>query len=106
MRKGALLAMEEINAKGGICGSLVELSFRDEELKVGVGVKNARYFVDEWGADFLIGIDSSAVALAVGEIMPTLKRILIVTHGAMEKFNKDLVCRKGIKQCFRISVPV
>jgi len=38
-----------------------------------VGVKNARYFVEDWGADFLIGIDSSAVALAVGEIMPSLK---------------------------------
>src|SRR5438105_5683720 len=106
MRKGAVLAMEEINAAGGIGGSPVELNFRDEELKVDVGVKNARYFVDDWGADFLIGIDSSAVALAVGEIMPTLNRILIVTHGATEKFNEDLVFRKHIKQCFRVCVPV
>ena len=106
MRKGAVLAMEEINAGGGVGGSPLELNFRDEELKVDVGVKNARYFVDDWGADFLIGIDSSAVALAVGEIMPTLNRILIVTHGATEKFNEDLVFRKHIKQCFRISVPV
>ncbi len=106
MRKGAVLAMEEINASGGVGGSPLELNFRDEELKVDVGVKNARYFVDDWGADFLIGIDSSAVALAVGEIMPTLNRILIVTHGATEKFNEDLVFRKHIKQCFRISVPV
>ncbi|HEX9573118.1 MAG TPA: ABC transporter substrate-binding protein, partial [Myxococcales bacterium] len=106
MRKGAVLALEEINASGGVGGSPLELNFRDEELKVDVGVKNARYFVDDWGADFLIGIDSSAVALAVGEIMPTLNRILIVTHGATEKFNEDLVFRKHIKQCFRISVPV
>jgi branched-chain amino acid transport system substrate-binding protein len=106
MRKGALMATEEINAQGGIGGSPIEMNFRDEELKVDVGVKNARYFVDDWGADFLIGIDSSAVALAVGEIMPTLNRILIVTHGATEKFNEDLVFRKKIKQCFRISVPV
>src|SRR5438874_9581810 len=106
MRKGAVLAVEEINASGGVGGSPLELNFRDEELKVDVGVKNARYFVDDWGADFLIGIDSSAVALAVGEIMPTLNRILIVTHGATEKFNEDLVFRKHIKQCFRISVPV
>ncbi len=106
MRIGALLAMEEISAKGGIGGSPVELSFRDEVLKLDVGVNNARYFVDEWGAHFLIGSDSSAVALAVGEIMPTLNRILFVTHGATEKFNEDLVYWKGIKQCFRISVPV
>src|SRR5260370_1467937 len=106
MRKGATLAMEEINGGGGIGGSPIELNFRDEELKVDVGVKNARYFVDDWGADFLIGIDSSAVALAVGEIMPTLNRVLIVTHGATEKFNEDLVYRKHFKQCFRVCVPV
>src|ERR1700730_12582712 len=106
MRKGAVLAMDEINAQGGIGASPIELNFRDEELKVDVGVKNARYFVQDWGADFLIGIDSSAVALAGGEIMPSLDRILIVTHGATEKFNEDLVFRKHIKQCFRVCVPV
>jgi branched-chain amino acid transport system substrate-binding protein len=106
MRKGTVLAQEEINGHGGIGGSPIELNFRDEELKVDVGVKNARYFVQDWGADFLIGIDSSAVALAVGEIMPSLDRILIVTHGATEKFNEDLVFKKHIKQCFRVCVPV
>src|SRR5919109_839584 len=97
MRKGAVLAMEEINAQGGIGGSPIELNFRDEELKVDVGVKNARYFVDDWGADFLVGIDSSAVALAVGEIMPSLNRVLIVTHGATEKFNEDLVFKRRVR---------
>src|SRR5205807_9782840 len=106
MRKGAVLAMEEINAAGGIGGSPIELNFRDEELKPDVGVKNARYFVHDWGADFLVGIDSSGVALAVGEIMPTLNRVLIVTHGATEKYNEDLVYKKHIRQCFRVRVPV
>src|SRR3954451_22058850 len=106
MRKGATLAMEEINSQGGIGGSPIEMNFRDEELKVDVGVKNARYFVQDWGADFLIGIDSSAVALAVGEIMPTLNKVLIVTHGATEKYNEDLVYKRHIRQCFRVCVPV
>src|SRR5438105_538880 len=106
MRKGAMLAADEINAQGGIGGSPIEMSFRDEELKVDVGVKNARYFVQDWGADFLVGIDSSAVALAVGELMPSLDRILVVTHAATEKFNENLVYKKKIKQCFRVCVPV
>src|SRR3989442_7722954 len=106
MRKGATLAMEEINAQGGIGGSPIEISLRDEELKVDVGVKNARYFVEDWGADFLIGIDSSAVALAVGEIMPSLNRVLIVTHGATEKYKEDLVFKRHVRQCFRVCVPV
>ncbi len=106
MKKGAILAMEEINAGGGVGGSKIELDFRDDELKPDVGVRNARYFVDQWGADFVIGIDSSGVALAVGQVMPTLNKILIVTHGATEKYNEDLVYRKGMKHLFRTSVPV
>src|SRR5438270_13725412 len=57
MRKGAMLAAEEINAAGGIGHSQIELAFRDGELKVDVGVQNARYFVEVWGGDFLIGVD-------------------------------------------------
>src|SRR5437870_13764815 len=61
MRKGATLAMEEINAQGGIGGSPIEMSFRDEELEGDVGVKNARYFVEDWGADVLVRIDARSV---------------------------------------------
>lgn len=106
MKKGAEMAVEEINAKGGILGSRIQIEFRDEELKPDVGVKNARYFVDNWGADFLIGIDASSVALAVGQVMPELNRVLIVTHAATEKLTEGLVYKQGIKQVFRISVPV
>src|SRR5919108_4178049 len=42
MKKGAILAMEEINAAGGVGGSKIELEFRDDELKPDVGVRNAR----------------------------------------------------------------
>lgn len=106
MKKGAEMAVEEINTKGGILGSKIQIEFRDEELKADVGVKNARYFVDNWGADFLIGIDASSVALAVAQVMPELNRVLIVTHAATEKLTEGLVYKQGIKQVFRISVPV
>ncbi|MBI1724201.1 MAG: ABC transporter substrate-binding protein [Deltaproteobacteria bacterium] len=106
MRMGAQLAVEEINRAGGILGAKIEIEFRDEELKPDVAVRNARYFVDVWKADFLIGIDSSSVALAVGAIMPQLDRVLVVTHAATEKLNEQLVFKQGIRQVFRISVPV
>src|SRR5438132_12631660 len=48
MRKGATLPMEESNAQGGIGGRPSEISFRARELKVDVGVKNARDFVADW----------------------------------------------------------
>ncbi len=106
MKMGAQLAVDEINSSGGILGSKVEIEFRDEELKPDVAAKNARYFVDDWGADFLTGLDASSSALGVGAIMGELDRVLIVTHGATEKLTENLVYKQGIKQIFRISVPV
>jgi branched-chain amino acid transport system substrate-binding protein len=106
MKMGATLAAEEINAAGGILGRPLEFEFRDSQVKPAVAVKNARYFVDQYGADFLAGIDSSGVALAVGKIMPELNKVLMVTHGATEKLTEQLVYKEGIRQIFRISVPV
>lgn len=106
MRKGAMMAVDEINSAGGIGGSRLELEFRDDEAKIDVATKNARYFVDTWGADFLMGIDSSGVALGLGQLMPEFDKILIVTHGSTNRYNEELVYAKGIRQLFRTSVPL
>ena len=104
-KMGAVMAMEEINAKGGIAGQKVEVEFRDSTTKADEAIKNARYFVDSWGADFLAGIDSSGQALALAPVMAQLDRVLMVTHGATEKLTEDFVYRKGIKQVFRNCMP-
>lgn len=106
MLAGATLAIEEINAKGGVLGSKLELKFMDEELKPAVAVKNARYLATEWGAHFLFGVDSSGSAMAVGPVLPELDRICIFTHAATHRLTEELVAAKGIKQIFRISAPV
>lgn len=106
MMKGALLAIEEINAAGGIGGHTLVMEFRDDQGKVDVATRNARYFVDTWGADFLIGIDSSGVALGLGPLMPELDKILIVTHGSTSRYNEEIVFDKGIRHCFRTSAPL
>ncbi len=105
MMEGARLAIDEINAAGGILGSRIEFKSMDSELKSAVALKNARYLVEDWGADFLIGHDSSGVVCAVGEIMPELKTILIGTHAATASFNEKLVYTQGNKYCFRTSSP-
>ena len=73
-KMGATMAMEEINAGGGIAGNKLEMEFRDSTLKAPEAIQNARYFVDSWGADFLAGIDSSGQALALAPIMAELDR--------------------------------
>ncbi|MEM0262509.1 MAG: ABC transporter substrate-binding protein [Nitrososphaerota archaeon] len=103
IEQGARLAAEEINARGGILGSRVELVFRDEMADV---VKQARELVSVENVDFIVGIDSSGNALKVGEIVDELGKIVVVTHAATHRLTEELVFKKGKKLIFRSSVPV
>ncbi|MBI2226487.1 MAG: ABC transporter substrate-binding protein [Betaproteobacteria bacterium] len=69
---GATMAIEEINAAGGIAGCKIEIKFMDDENKAATGVKNARYLVTDWGAHFMVGTDSSGVAMALGPVLAEL----------------------------------
>jgi branched-chain amino acid transport system substrate-binding protein len=104
-KMGVDMAAEEINAAGGIGGAKVEVEFRDSTLKKPQAIKNARYFVDSWGADYLAGVDSSGQALALAPVMAQLDKPLMVTHAATEKLTEQEVFKKGIKQIFRICTP-
>ncbi len=101
-KMGATMAVEEINQKGGIAGIKVEMEFRDSTLKPDDAIKNARYFVDSWGADYLVGIDSSGQVLALAPVVEKLDKVLMVTHAATEKLTEEWVYKKGVKQIFRI----
>ena len=103
---GATMAIEEINAAGGIAGCKLEMKFMDDENKAATGVKNARYLVTDWGAHFTVGTDSSGVAMAMGPVLAELKRIHVFTHAATHRLTEELVAAKGIKEIVRVSVPV
>jgi branched-chain amino acid transport system substrate-binding protein len=103
---GATMAMEEINASGGILGCKVEIRFMDDENKAATGVKNARYLVTDWGAHFMVGTDSSGVAMAIAPVLAELKRVQFFTHAATHRLTEELVAVKGIKEIVRVSVPV
>lgn len=104
-KMGCELAKEHINAVGGILGHPIEMKYRDSELNPAVGVKNARYFVQDWGADFIMGVDSSPLAKAVGEVLPELKKIFIVTHASTQDIHEELVYKKRIRYLFRSEQP-
>jgi len=106
MMAGATLAVEEINGKGGVLGRKLELKFMDEELKPATAVKNARYLVTDWGADFLFGVDSSGSAMAVGPVLPELNKLCFFCHAATHRLTEELVAEKGIRQIFRMVAPV
>ncbi|MCX8201703.1 MAG: ABC transporter substrate-binding protein, partial [Candidatus Caldarchaeum sp.] len=103
IEQGARMAVDEINAAGGILGSKIELVIRDEAADV---VKQARELVEAERVDFLVGIDSSGNAMRVGPIAQELNKILIVTHAATHRVTEELVFKQKIKQVFRVAVPV
>ncbi|TAM57813.1 amino acid ABC transporter substrate-binding protein [bacterium] len=66
--QAAEMAAEEINRTGGIDGREVRLLFVDDRSEPTYAVKVARRYVVEDRVDFLMGVVSSAVALAVSAV--------------------------------------
>ena len=101
MMAGGTLAIEEINAKGGILGRKLELKFMDEELKPATAVKNARYLVTDWGADFLFGDRLSGSVMAIGPVLPELNRLCFFTHAVYPSIDRRVGVSKGDQTDFQ-----
>ncbi|MBU0984545.1 MAG: ABC transporter substrate-binding protein, partial [candidate division Zixibacteria bacterium] len=66
--RAATLAVEEINASGGILGKQVELVCTDSKSNPDVSVANANKLIDQDGVKMIFGGSSSGVAVAVGDV--------------------------------------
>jgi branched-chain amino acid transport system substrate-binding protein len=79
---GAQLAVEEMNAAGGILGRPVQLLVEDSTSgDVGTAVQKARKLIERDKVNFLLGNVNSAMALALGQTSNELKTLHIVTGG-------------------------
>src|SRR5207244_11372837 len=67
MRKGAQLAMEELNAKGGVMGRKLEVLFRDDELKPAVGAQRTKELIENEKCEFIVGGLAAHVQMAINE---------------------------------------
>ena len=65
-KNGSQIAVDEINAAGGINGMMVELNFQDDELDAEKSV-NAYNALKDWGAQVLDGCVTSGCSVAVSE---------------------------------------
>ncbi len=63
----AILAVEEINAKGGILDRKIELHTKDTQSKPAVSTKNVLALIDKEKCEMIFGGSSSAVAIAGGK---------------------------------------
>ncbi len=84
-RQGAELAVKEINAAGGINGESIEIVYADTAAKPDVAINAIEKLVQQDKVNIVIGIVSSAVAIAATPLMQQLQCPLIVTHAMAEE---------------------
>ena len=88
-RQAIELAVDEINASGGILGRKLEAMVEDTKLKKEVALELAKKFVNEDKVDFLMGPTSSGLAMALSEFAKENKKILIATQAATDALTGD-----------------
>lgn len=81
--QGARLAEKEINERGGILGRPLRVMVTHEGTAT-TGVQEARKYILKDHVDFLLGLDSSSVALAVSAEAKKHRKIILFTHAGAE----------------------
>ena len=77
-RDGAMLAIEEWNAKGGVDGATIEVVVEDSQCNAEAAVSAANKVIDQDGVKFIIGEVCSSASIPVSEIA-TAKGVLQIS---------------------------
>ena len=99
VRDAFKLAVDELNAKGGILGRKIEFTTRDDKFKVDLALSMAKELVMNEKVDILMGTINSAGALAVSEFCKTEKIPFLVTFSKSDKVTGE----KGHRYVFSIT---
>jgi branched-chain amino acid transport system substrate-binding protein len=67
-RRGITMAVEEINAQGGVLGKQVRMIEEDTETDPSAGARKAKKLIERDKVHFMLGGISSAVAIAISEV--------------------------------------
>jgi branched-chain amino acid transport system substrate-binding protein len=86
---GAEMAAEEVNAAGGVLGKELRLLFADDRSDPTYAVKVAQRYVVEDQVDFLMGVVSSAVALAVTQVSRHFRVVFVGTDHASARLTLE-----------------
>jgi branched-chain amino acid transport system substrate-binding protein len=97
-RNGWQLAVDEINAAGGVDGRKLEVISRDDGGKPENAVRFVGELLDEQKVDLLAGGYLSNVGLAISDVARRRKRLYV----AGEPLTDALVWEKGHRYCFRL----
>jgi len=99
-RRAADLAVEEINAAGGILGKKVQLVYRDTKSNAKVARGNAVDLFDKEGVPMILGGSSSAVAIATGEVALQKNRLFFGTLTYSTETTGEYGHRHIFRECY------
>jgi branched-chain amino acid transport system substrate-binding protein len=97
-KKGMAMAVEEINAKGGVLGKKIELISRDDGANPGEAVRVAEELVTREGVSMLAGTFLSNIGLAVTNFAGQKKVVFL----AAEPLTDKITWEDGNKYTFRL----
>jgi ABC-type branched-subunit amino acid transport system substrate-binding protein len=99
-RRAADLAVDEINASGGILGKKVQLVYRDTKSNAKVARGNAVELFDKEGVPMIFGGSSSAVAIATGEVALQKNRLFFGTLTYSTETTGEYGHRHIFRECY------
>jgi branched-chain amino acid transport system substrate-binding protein len=97
-RRGWVLALEQINAQGGVLGRKLDIRSRDDKGSPDDAVQAARALVNQDGVVALFGGYSSEVALALSRYADTQKLLYL----AVAPLSQRLTWQEGNRYTFRL----
>ena len=86
---GAKVAVDEINAAGGVLGRKLELIVRDDKISPDTGLREAKDLVLKEKVDFLAGSISSGVGLAISNYAKRAKKIYLINIAQSTKITEE-----------------
>lgn len=101
-RKGMDLAVEHINASGGVLGRKLEVIHRDDNLSATDALRQANELVNSEKVDLLAGTFASPIGMAVGNFAQQNKVLFVAT----EPLTNQITWEKGNRYTFRVASPV
>ena len=97
-RNGWIMAIEEINAAGGVLGRPLEVVFRDDGAEPGKAVTVAEELTTKLNAQLLAGTYFSHVGVAVTNYAKQRKKLFVAT----EPMSEDITWKQGNRYTFRL----
>ncbi len=89
VRDAFALAVDEVNAAGGVLGHKIEFTTRDSKFKVDLGLRAAKELIMREGVDILMGTINSSLALAISELCAREKIPFFATFSKSAKITGE-----------------